>query len=95
MKTSVSQFEAVLRQWTDGPKRVLVHTQNHYPIIQLANDMGIEVMISAIALTAHYIAGLPQNSIGSIFVVVDEADFKEAQMITSVRPDLSIQVFSI
>lgn len=95
MKTSVSQFEVKLREWTDGPKRVVVHTQNHYPIIKKAAELGIEVMISAIDLTVHYIEHLPKNAIGSIFVVVDEADVQVAQQAANDRSDLSIQVFSI
>jgi hypothetical protein len=58
------------QSWTDGPKKVLVHSSAHIPIVHLAEELGVEVLIGAFDDNLLYVGNY--KDAGTLFVVGDD-----------------------
>lgn len=90
------RLQQAIMAWTDRPKRILLHSYNHFDIVKFANDNGVEVMFSTLEQTAQWIQKSSAN-VGVVFLVVDNTELQAATQIAISRPDpsMDIDVFSI
>jgi ABC-type oligopeptide transport system ATPase subunit len=92
---NLDDVRLALAQWTDGSKVVIVHSALHLPIIKIADENQVSVLISDLGLTLKFIKDLQQHKIGAVFIAVDDAEYQEVKQAAKLRDDISITLFKI
>lgn len=87
----LEQIRSELRAWSDGPKHLFVHSSKHMPIIHLAQQENVEVLVSTPVLT---VTALEKAKVGKFIVVFDGDDEDVHALVEGLNyPGLDLRIF--
>ena len=70
MDRVLDRLRIYFQSWTDGPKKVLVHSATHMPIVQLAEELGVEVLVGSFKDNLDYLKFY--DGAATLFIVGDD-----------------------
>lgn len=83
MNQVIEDLRSELRSWTNGPKKVFVHSAAHMPVVLLVEEIDsdlIEVMIGSFGDNLNYIKDYSGHA--TMFIVGDRDEISQAKYFT-------------